>query len=147
MQGAPHPWAQRAPSRPDPDTHLAESVLMEPVTSMSPARNSWYLVQAIVVDRGDHLNPQLQIGSSGRWCLRLESFRAERHVTLLAPRPVPPRARQPRPRSCCWSAGWGAGEVWGLEGSGQAHRIFSLCLSLSLSRLTVFSSLSPPPPR
>lgn len=33
-------------------THFAESVLMEPVTSMSPARNSWYLVQAMAADAG-----------------------------------------------------------------------------------------------
>ena len=33
-------------------THFAESVLMEPVTSMSPARNSWYLVQAMAAEAG-----------------------------------------------------------------------------------------------
>ena len=33
-------------------THFAESVLMEPVTSMSPARNSWYLVQAMAAEEG-----------------------------------------------------------------------------------------------
>lgn len=29
-------------------THFADNVLMEPVMSMSPARNSWYLVQAML---------------------------------------------------------------------------------------------------
>lgn len=29
-------------------THLADSVLIEPVTSISPARNNWYLVQAML---------------------------------------------------------------------------------------------------
>lgn len=51
-------------SRPT-QTHFAESVLMEPVINMSPASNSWYLVQAIVVDTRDDLNPQLQPGSPG----------------------------------------------------------------------------------
>lgn len=133
------------PSRPDPDTHFAESVLMEPVTSMSPARNSWYLVQAIVVDRGDHLNPQLQIGSSGRWCLRLESFRAERHVTLLAPAPPRPTPASPAPGA---AVGLQAGElekpgVW----RGQARlTVFSLSVSVSLQAHRIFFSLSPPLP-
>lgn len=48
---APYP---SAPAR----THFAESVLMEPVTSMSPARNSWYLVQAMAAEVG---NTTLQI--------------------------------------------------------------------------------------
>lgn len=42
---------RRSAPRPAP-THLAESVLMEPVTSMSPARNSWYLVQAMAAAAG-----------------------------------------------------------------------------------------------
>ena len=43
----------RAPTPPgQARTHFAESVLMEPVTSMSPARNSWYLVQARAADAG-----------------------------------------------------------------------------------------------
>ena len=29
-------------------THFADRVLREPVVSMSPARNSWYLVQAML---------------------------------------------------------------------------------------------------
>lgn len=33
-------------------THFADSVLMEPVTSISPARNSWYLIQAMAVEMG-----------------------------------------------------------------------------------------------
>lgn len=69
---------------------------MEPVTSISPARNNWYLVQAIVVDTRDHLNQQLQPGSPGMWSLLLKNFRAGSHMTPLAhaPRPLAP------PRSC-----------------------------------------------
>lgn len=97
--GCPHPPTQQVPPGLT-QTHFAESVLMEPVTSMSPARNNWYLVQAIVVDTGDHLNQQIQPGSPGMRRLLLKSFRAGSHMTPLAPalRPLAP------PPSCLWSA-------------------------------------------
>lgn len=54
VASAPRPRQARRRPRPSrrPRTHLAESVLMEPVTSMSPARNSWYLVQAMAAAEG-----------------------------------------------------------------------------------------------
>lgn len=101
--GCPYPPAQQVPPGLT-QTHFAESVLMEPVTSMSPARNNWYFVQAIVVDTGDHLNQQLQHGSPGMWCLLLKSFRAGSHMTPLVP--PPPASPAPElPLVCCWRAG------------------------------------------
>lgn len=35
-------------------THFADNVLMEPVVSISPARNSWYFVQAMLDVRTGH---------------------------------------------------------------------------------------------
>lgn len=60
--------ARAGPAGPPPgraQTHFADSVLMEPVTSMSPARNSWYLVQAMVADKATHQSEQLPPGHPG----------------------------------------------------------------------------------
>ena len=69
-------------------THFAESVLMEPVTSMSPARNSWYLVQAMAADAGS-AKQERDLRARLRWYpqtghprgLRRECFRAGSHMT------------------------------------------------------------------
>ena len=56
----------RAPTPPgQARTHFAESVLMEPVTSMSPARNSWYLVQAMAADAGSAILEGLKLYVGG----------------------------------------------------------------------------------
>lgn len=59
-------------------THFADNVLMEPVVSMSPARNSWYFVQAML-DVWTGRERQVQTTKS-RFC--------DRSPSLFAPPPL-----------------------------------------------------------
>lgn len=104
--GCSHPTAQQVPPGLT-QTHFAESVLMEPVTSMSPARNNWYLVQAIVVDTGEHLNQQIQPGSPGMWRLLTQELPGRESHDPTGPRPTPASPAPELPPVC----GRGAGEA------------------------------------
>jgi hypothetical protein len=92
------PGEARGPAQ----THFADRVLMEPVTSMSPARNSWYFVQAIAVHRrAANVSKQLAPGSPGAG-MRSPALALPGRVSRARPGPAP--RRSPRPRECAGAA-------------------------------------------
>lgn len=113
----------RAPTPPgQARTHFAESVLMEPVTSMSPARNSWYLVQAMAADAGSAIleGPPPQSPRSLEMVARYPVTRGSRARALPGresrdpkrPRPAPARSAPGRaPGLGVYARGLGVGAL------------------------------------